>query len=443
MIRLVLLLLGTDFVRLRWRWLAFLAITWIIVGLAIFVDALDGVIFFPLHVFTAVLLIEGIVALGVSFGGLEDARRNRLRRLKGVLFVVTAVLLADPYPDGDFILSMLLGVIFLVGGLLRISAAYVVRFAGWRAARIAGALELAFSLLIFSPWPISYRATVPAAIGVGLALSGWALLRFAQRMRNLPSYASVASLTGRTAAIETQPLAWPAPRASAPPSNPLTVRVWTASGSLETHGTERPIVDRYIAAVDAKGVISTGHAALEALPDIYISHYPAVELDRSPDQFQHTLLASRKNNVPGKFQDSYAIESAGWCACTETVEFADYDLERLRSFWTSYSADTTYNLTNRNCSSTVVIALETALEGRIGQKNRSLWIFLRLLHSPELWLASQLYRRADTMAWTPGLVLDYSRALRSVIDPPATSWFLLARTAWRRYRLHKQPAASP
>lgn len=43
-------------------------------------------------------------------------------------------------------------------------------------------------------------------------------------------------------------------------------------------------MNRYIAAVDSAGVISTGHAALE-MQDIYISLYPAVDIDRSPSEF--------------------------------------------------------------------------------------------------------------------------------------------------------------
>ncbi|MFO1071725.1 MAG: hypothetical protein U1E17_03300 [Geminicoccaceae bacterium] len=65
-----------------------------------------------------------------------------------------------------------------------------------------------------------------------------------------------------------------------PPGHALVVRVWTALGTVDP--IHRPLLDRYIAAVDAKGTISTGHAALELPPDLYISHYPAVEIDHSP-----------------------------------------------------------------------------------------------------------------------------------------------------------------
>jgi hypothetical protein len=180
----------------------------------------------------------------------------------------------------------------------------------------------------------------------------------------------------------------------------------------------RPIVDRYIAAVDAKGVISTGHAALQVRPDLYISHYPAVEISHSPDAFLHLLRATNDNDVEGTFQPSFGYESGQWCDSTVNVEFERYDSERLRAFWERYRQDTTYNLTNRNCSSTVIHSLETAIEGILAGRGLGRNYFMRALFSPELMAAAQVRRRAETMAWTPGLALDYARALTGVLNPP-------------------------
>jgi hypothetical protein len=66
----------------------------------------------------------------------------------------------------------------------------------------------------------------------------------------------------------------------------------------------------------------------------------------------------------------------------------------------------------------------------------------KLMSTPELWVALQLRKRAETMAWTPGLVLDYARALSMLADPRPTGWFntsgralkkmLHRRIAWRK-----------
>lgn len=439
MIRLALLLLGIDFVRERWRALAALGVIWLLLGIALFFDALDGVLYFPLHLFAYLLLIEGVVAVLVSCSGM--AVQNALRFAKGVLFIVIALLLIAPPRDGDFILAMLFGILFTIGGALRISAAYVVRFDGWRSAIGAGTLELLFAIFMFEPWPTHYVGTLPYCIGFGLALTGWTLIRLAFRLRNTPADAPGFLLSPR-AHVPIPAVPIEAEDATTPSRN-LIVHVWTPVGSANDP-VRRPIVDRYIAAVDAKGVISTGHAALEMPPEIYISHYPAVEIDRSPDEFNRTLLATAENNVPGRFQPSYAHESSEWCESTEQVVFGDYRPARLRMFWAQYRQDTTYNLTNRNCSSTVVAALESALEGVVGRRGGGWRTFARVLLSPELWVASQLYHRAETMAWTPGLALDYARTLHTLVYPPQVAWLTLAGHAMRSWRRPRpSPSSSP
>lgn len=64
-------------------------------------------------------------------------------------------------------------------------------------------------------------------------------------------------------------------------------------------------------------------------------------------------------------------------------------------------------VTRRMFSTAAVIAAATifGLTYRIAS-------FLRSLCNPELWVASQLRKHAEAMAWTPGLVLDYVRAAR-------------------------------
>jgi hypothetical protein len=70
----------------------------------------------------------------------------------------------------------------------------------------------------------------------------------------------------------------------------------------------------------------------------------------------------------------------------------------------------------------VALALDAALEGSLG--GRGMWLrSLRLLANPDLWLAAVLRARAETMTWTPGLVLDYARAMRRVVEPQRIGWY--------------------
>ena len=150
-----------------------------------------------------------------------------------------------------------------------------------------------------------------------------------------------------------------------------------------------------------------------------MSLYPAQEIDRSPEQFG-ALRATAENDVPGVFQPDYATEAQAWCPSTTQVRIRNYDAAKLQAFWDVYRQDATYNLTHRNCSSSVSRALEAALDGVVGRLHgpQAGWrVLLRLLLTPELWVASQIRKRALTMAWTPGLTLDYARALSMLADP--------------------------
>lgn len=69
MIRLSLLLLGTEFARHNWRFLLAAGVTWLAIGIAVVIDGFDGVLYFPLHLFAGLLLIEGAVAFTVSVSG--------------------------------------------------------------------------------------------------------------------------------------------------------------------------------------------------------------------------------------------------------------------------------------------------------------------------------------------------------------------------------------
>ncbi|BDI34448.1 hypothetical protein CCAX7_64990 [Capsulimonas corticalis] len=446
MLRLALLLMGTDFVRRRWRALSVFGAISLVLGVALFIDALDGVIYFPLRAFGFVMLLEAAVTLAIVPKGSRTMRA--LRYVKALLSVIVALLIIGRQHRFDMALAILFGVIFTLDGGLRIASAAVVRFHGWRMAVGAGVLELLFAIFLFEPLPTYYAGTAEYCIGVWLFLAGWSMLRLALRLRVIPAGASVAHLLNR--GNDGLPPVYPFADSDTPAPLPLTVHVWTAAGTADKP-LRQPVVDRYIAAVDAQGVVSTGHAALEAPPDLYISHYPAVEIEHDPDEFMRILRATDENNVEGLFQPSYPEEAAGWCESTRKIVFSEYDSVRLRAFWADYSRDNTYNLTYRNCSSTVVLALETALEGVAGKKWGRNWAtFARVLLTPELWVAGEMSKRGETMAWTPGLALDFVRAMHTIVHPPndiptSLTQMLLERSEQvRRLRdRHNNPSAEP
>ncbi len=282
-------------------------------------------------------------------------------------------------------------------------------------------MEFLLGVWSLVPWPTQWQAEVGADVGQLLMVSGFGICALAFRIRHLPEDTPISSILSR---------GWPrmdwskALRSGAGPEQEpaeeaerdvVIVHVWTPTGHMVSlnHG-----VSRYIAARDAKGVISTGHAALELPPDVYISHYPGQEIDRSPSDFSRVLRATAENDAPGVFQPSYVEESADWCPSTSEVRLVGLNTTAVRAFWAQYRLDLTYNLTNRNCSSVVAKALDAGLDGVFEDRARSFLFVLRLVFSVELWVAGMLRHRAAAMAWTPGLVLDYARAVSALVEVP-------------------------
>jgi uncharacterized membrane protein HdeD (DUF308 family) len=435
MVRLVMILLGVDYLRTRWRTVLTLGLLSIALGAVIFIDALDGSLYFPIIPFALMMLVEGLATLAVAWTGMGGQRK--LRYVKGTTFCLSALLVLFGGEHGNFVLSLIFGTLFLVDGALQIVSARVVRYRKWRLATAGGVLEIAIAIFFYQPYPDHYAGTVAYCVAFGLFFGGWNMILLAARVRRMAANPAVEGAADAAVQKETRPAdspfagaIWDGP--PTPDEAALTVHVWTPLGTTKSQPRRQLIVDRYIAAVDRNGTISTGHAALETPEGVYISLYPAVEIDRSPNEFARTLRATRENDVPGLFQPDYATESAAWCPSTQQVRIRNYDPARLARFWDEYRRDTTYNLTYRNCSSSVARALEAAIEGasaRVWGKGGGWKPLVRIMATPELWVAAQVRKRAATMAWTPGLTLDYARALSMLADPRHSGWVKMARIA--------------
>lgn len=420
MIEIITLLLGRQVIQRRWPIVAAVGWLWLLLGIFVMIDAVDGHTIVPPHLFGYLIIPEGLVSILAAFGHKGTARR--LRIVKGVVLLAAAALILSHYPGHNFFLAVALGLMFLIDGGMRIASAYVVQFPGWKRTVVAGLIEIAIAIFTLQPWPTWYAGTIGFNVGIVLAISGFALIRIAKRIRQLRADAPISALfTDDPVLSSLSPIRYD----DVAHVGDMIVHVWTPTGTASTPVYRAP-VDRYIAAVDQNGAVSTGHAALE-MTDIYISHYPAVEIERNPDEFRRMLRATSENDVPGRFLPSYREESADWCPSTVQVVFHNFRADRLRAFWESYRQDTTYNLTHRNCSSTVVNVLDAALEGVLAQHPSKAVSLLKMITSPELWAASLIRQRAESMAWTPGLVLDYARALHALVHPQPVGWIEMFR----------------
>lgn len=434
MIQIVLLLFGVEFVRDKAKYLMVIGILWGVLGVSIFVDGLDGVTYFPLRAFGALLLLESLVTLSIASGGV--GAQKAVLYVKGGSFSFVAILILSDKPYSNLLLAIVFGFAFFVIGLFVISSAWVVRYPQWKRAILSGIVQILFAIFMFSPYPTYYKATVSVFLGTLMLISGINTVRLALRASRVREGGAIFDLLAPSD-LRYDLKKHPTPRPDNHDavrtdfSGPLTVHIWTPEGTANTPPVSRPVINRYIAAVDTDGVISTGHAALELPPDVYISLYPAADIDRTPSEFLNILKATQDNNVPGMFQPDYATEAANWCASDRKIHFHKYNVMALQRYWQSYRMTTIYNLTYRNCSSSVAYALEASLDGVLSEQSKNLSSTLRTLFMPELWIAAQVRKRARAMAWTPGLVMDYARALCSIVHPVSEPWYQRLSDKWR------------
>ena len=443
MIRLVLLLLGAPAVRSRWPLLTGFGLLCVGIAVVVIGDASDGVTAVVTQTFGWIFVFDGLSTLVIG----QDAHgtAHRLDVIRAVGLIALGLLILDFPWKNDIANSMLFGLAFLIDGGARIATALILRFRSWAWVVFGGTVEIGLAVLAFASWPVSYERTVPFCVAVLLLLGGWTVLRLALELRELPADGSILALPtfGRrcwyvhAAGARVLPSS-PASPAVERKAVPLVLHVWTPVGSA-TDPMRRPLIDRWIAAVDKKGQISTGHAALELAPDLYISHYPRTDVERTSADFIRQLRATFCNDVPGRFLPSYRYEADTWFEADAQVIFRRFDEARLRAHWAAYSADDTYNLTRRNCSVSAAVALEAALEGACG--GGAFWPrLLRLLTSSDLWVAVAVRHRAKAMTWTPGLLLDYARALHRVVEPLPVNW--LARLKYTLRWLRRSRAAA-
>lgn len=329
--------------------------------------------------------------------------------LGGLIF-----LFAPEYGAGTS--SVLFALLFALDGLSRIIPAILSRFPTWRELVVFSIAEFLLAIMLVLHWPLPAERNVALCVALFLVFPGWLLVKTGYLLRNHEEEAALLLLPifGKRGWYEHAPVLLDYDPRSEPRQTPMTVYVWTPtiSGNVKRR---RPVLDRYLAAVDQDGNLSVGHVALGLPPDIYISHYPQLEIARSAGSFVSAISGRPEHHVPGIFQPSYEEEVADWCHADAQIEIYNISARRLRAFWIGYRQDSTYNVANRNCSTLVAAALDAAVEGALATPFP--WLRLvRLLLTPDMWQAALVRSRAEAATWTPGLVLDYASPLARVLD---------------------------
>lgn len=93
--------------------------------------------------------------------------------LMGVLLFIAGIITLNHPGDVSLLLTWLLSLLFMTGGLIRILTAVMVRFSNWGWVVLSGVVTFALGFMIWRQWPISGLWVPGTLLGVDLIFSGW------------------------------------------------------------------------------------------------------------------------------------------------------------------------------------------------------------------------------------------------------------------------------
>jgi len=165
--------------RANWGWILALGMILIVLG----VLALGSVVYMTLAsvVFLGVLLMVGGVVQIVHAHSAKKWSGVFLYILGGILYLIIGMMVAANPGAGALALTLLLGVVFMVGGLFRIFSSLIVRYENWGWVLLSGVITLILGILIWRQWPSSALWVIGLFIGIDLIFYGWSwvILAFA------------------------------------------------------------------------------------------------------------------------------------------------------------------------------------------------------------------------------------------------------------------------
>jgi uncharacterized membrane protein HdeD (DUF308 family) len=171
-------------VRRNWGWFVALGVLFVLMGLA-------GL------VFVGIATLVTIVLVGWCFliAGVAEVLHAIIRKgwsgfwldlISGVVTALVGLFLLLRPAEGASVLTVVVGVLFLIGGVFRLAAGLAPRnpYAGWFL--FHGALSLLLGVLVLSDWPVSSAWVIGTLVSIDLLFNGIRLISFGTAVKNLP-----------------------------------------------------------------------------------------------------------------------------------------------------------------------------------------------------------------------------------------------------------------
>jgi uncharacterized membrane protein HdeD (DUF308 family) len=178
-----LFMAGIDELEKSWGWFLALGMLLMILGVAC-VGMARTATTVSILIFGWILVLSGLVwflsvFLARGWGGFF------LYLLNAIICGATGYLLLTHPNAGAAAITMMLALLFIVGGIFRTTVASLIQFPRWRWTLFSGVVAVILGIVLLANWPAASTFFIGMAIGINLILDGSALMGFAGAIRSL------------------------------------------------------------------------------------------------------------------------------------------------------------------------------------------------------------------------------------------------------------------
>jgi len=171
-------------VRRSWGWFLLIGILLMVLGATCIVKAQTATTF-SILVLGWILVISGVFWLVNSFLTVTVPIFFLFLLNALIRGGIGYLLIRHPNAGAEGV-TMVLAVLFIVGGLFRTAGASVIKFPWWGWTVLSGVVAVVLGVYLLANWPVASAFFVGVVIGVDLLFDGGALIAFGAAIRSLP-----------------------------------------------------------------------------------------------------------------------------------------------------------------------------------------------------------------------------------------------------------------
>lgn len=167
----------------RWNWFLGIGVTLVILGILAIVGAQIASIVSIL--FLGIFLLAGAITKFIAAFWARQWSGFWLSLLIAVLYIVASfICLTKPLRTLEA-LTIIMSVLFLVGGISKIISSLYLRFESWGWVFLSGIVSFLLGAFILAEWPEISLWLVGTFLGVDLLISGWVWIALACESRRI------------------------------------------------------------------------------------------------------------------------------------------------------------------------------------------------------------------------------------------------------------------